>query len=254
MESSVAEQLASLTRRFHISDIPKITPEEAKRHSEELEQRFVEQYQAKRAKSFTSLRSIYNETNVLNHSFKDVKPVSDEFTALAKEARQIAEKYANSERFNVVLSGQAGAGKTMLAVCILNYVRRKRPEMKCLFMAVTELAELAFSQYRKEEFDKQARFNQALKDIDECDLLVLDDLGTESSMQVDTAESSNTVQKMLFRIGDLMQDKRLIITTNNNGEELTAMYNPKIISRLLTSNPDHILKFEQVADYRQQHN
>lgn len=254
MESSVAEQLASLTRRFHISDIPKITPEEAQKHSEELEQRLVEQYQAKRAKSFTSLRSIYNEANVLDHSFKDVKPVSDEFTALAKKARQIAEKYANSERFNVVLSGQAGAGKTMLAVCILNYVRRKRPEMKCLFMAATELAELAFSQYHKEEYDKQARFNQALKDIEECDLLVLDDLGTESSMTTDTAESNNTVQKMLFRIGDLMQDKRLIITTNNNGQELTEMYNPKIISRLLTSNPEHILKFEKVADYRQQHN
>ena len=85
MESSVAEQLASLTRRFHISDIPKITPEEAQKHSEELEQRFVEQYQAKRAKNFTSLRSIYNESNVLSHSFKDVKPVSGEFTALAKK-------------------------------------------------------------------------------------------------------------------------------------------------------------------------
>ena len=232
----------------------KITPEEAQKHSEELEQRLVKQYQAKRAKNFTSLRSIYNEANVLNHSFKNVEPVSDEFTALAKKARQIAENYANSESFNTVLSGQAGAGKTMLAVCILNYVRRKRPEMKCLFMATTELAELAFSQYRKEEYDKQARFNQALKDINECDLLVLDDLGTESSMTTDISESNNTVQKMLFRIGDLMQGKRMIITTNNNGEELTAMYNPKIISRLLTSNPDHILKFEHVADYRQQHN
>lgn len=254
MESSVAEQLASLTRRFNIDDIPKVTPEEAQKHSEELEQRFVKQYQAKRAKNFTKIRSIYNEKNVLNHVFKDVEPVSDEFTVLAKKAREIANQYVNGAKFNTVLSGQAGAGKTMLAVCILNYVRRKRPEIKCLFMAATELAELAFSQYRKEEFDKQARFNQALKDIDECDLLVLDDLGTESSMQVDTAESSNTVQKMLFRIGDLMQGKRLVITTNNNGEELTAMYNPKIISRLLTSNPDHILKFEQVADYRQQHN
>ena len=84
MESSIAEQLASLTHRFHISDIPKITPEEAQKHSEELEQRLVKQYQAKRAKNFTSLRSIYNEANVLNHSFKNVEPVSDEFTAHAK--------------------------------------------------------------------------------------------------------------------------------------------------------------------------
>lgn len=254
MENAVADRLADIIHKFHINEIPKVTPEEAQKHSEQIEQRLVNEYQAKRAKNFTRVRSIYNEKNVLNHVFKDVKPVSDEFTVLAKKALVIAKKYANGERFNTVLSGQAGAGKTMLAVCIMNYLRSKRPQAKCLFISVTELSELAFSQYRKEEYDQQARYNQAMKDIDECDLLVLDDLGTESSMTVDTSESSNTVQKMLFRIGDLMQGKRLVITTNNNGEELTEMYNPKIISRLLTSNQEHILKFENVEDYRQQHN
>ena len=254
MENAVADRLADIIHKFHINEIPKVTPEEAQKHSEQVEQRLVNEYQTKRAKNFTRVRSIYNEKNVLNHVFKDVKPVSDEFTVLAKKAQVIAKKYVNGERFNTVLSGQVGAGKTMLAVCIMNYLRSKQPQAKCLFISVTELSELAFSQYRKEEYDQQARYNQAMKDIDECDLLVLDDLGTESSMTVDTSESSNTVQKMLFRIGDLMQGKRLVITTNNNGEELTEMYNPKIISRLLTSNQEHILKFENVEDYRQQHN
>ncbi|HLQ87169.1 MAG TPA: DnaA/Hda family protein [Enterococcus sp.] len=254
MENVVADRLADIIHKFHINGIPKVTPEEAQKHSEQVEQRLVNEYQTKRAKNFTRVRSIYNEKNVLNHVFKDVKPVSDEFTVLAKKALVIAKKYANGERFNTVLSGQAGAGKTMLAVCIMNYLRSKQPQAKCLFISVTELSELAFSQYHKEEYDQQAKYNQAFKDIAECDLLVLDDLGTESSMTIDTSESSNTVQKMLFRIGDLMQGKRLVITTNNNGEELTEMYNPKIISRLLTSNQEHILKFENVEDYRQQHN
>ena len=254
MENAMAERLADLIHRFRINEIPKVTPEEAQKHSEQLEKRLVEEYQTKRAKNFTKVRSIYNEKNVLDHVFKNVEPVSDEFTVLAKKAREIAKEYAHGEKFNTVLSGQAGAGKTMLAVCILNYLRNKQPQAKCLFISVTELADLAFSKYHKEEYDKQARYNQAFKDIEECDLLVLDDLGTESSMTVDTSESSNTVQKMLFRIGDLMQGKRLVITTNNNGDELTDMYNPKIISRLLTSNQDHILRFENVEDYRQQHN
>lgn len=254
MENTIADRLADIIHKFHINEIPKLTPEEAQRHSEKVEQRLVNEYQTKRAKNFTRVRSIYNEKNVLNHVFKNVEPVSDEFAVLAKKAREIAKEYAHDEKFNTVLSGQAGAGKTMLAVCIMNYLRSKRPQAKCLFISVTELSELAFSQYRKEEYDQQARYNQAMKDIDECDLLVLDDLGTESSMTIDTSESSNTVQKMLFRIGDLMQGKRLVITTNNNGEELTEMYNPKIISRLLTSNQEHILKFENVEDYRQQHN
>ena len=182
-------------------------------------------------------------------SYLDKKIRTEKDSFLMEEIAEIEERITFEE-----MSGQAGAGKTMLAVCILNYLRSKQPQAKCLFISVTELADLAFSKYHKEEHDKQARYNQAFKDIEECDLLVLDDLGTESSMTVDTSESSNTVQKMLFRIGDLMQGKRLVITTNNNGDELTDMYNPKIISRLLTSNQDHILKFENVEDYRQQHN
>src|SRR5699024_11376082 len=55
-------------------------------YSEQVEQRLVNEYQTKRAKNFTRVRSIYNEKNVLNHVFKDVKPVSDEFTVLAKKA------------------------------------------------------------------------------------------------------------------------------------------------------------------------
>ena len=92
MENAVADRLADIIHKFHINEIPKVTSEEAQKHSEQVEQRLVNEYQTKRAKNFTRVRSIYNEKNVLNHVFKDVKPVSDEFTVLAKKARVIAEK------------------------------------------------------------------------------------------------------------------------------------------------------------------
>ena len=80
MENAVADRLADIIHKFHINEIPKVTSEEAQKHSEQVEQRLVNEYQTKRAKNFTRVRSIYNEKNVLNHVFKDVKPVSDEFT------------------------------------------------------------------------------------------------------------------------------------------------------------------------------
>ena len=63
MENAMAERLADLIHRFHINKIPKVTPEEAQKHSEQLEKRLVEEYQTKRAKNFTKVRSIYNATS-----------------------------------------------------------------------------------------------------------------------------------------------------------------------------------------------
>lgn len=249
------EEVAEIVKRFNIRKIPKLTPEQIKEHDRQLEEKLVNQYLRTKANTFLKKRSLFNEQGVLNHTFSQVEPVSDDFIELAKRARKIAGEYANGQRYNTILAGQSGAGKTMLAVCILNWVHSNAKEpVNCLFISVSELSELAFSQYRKEEVNKQDRYNQIFKDVRDCDLLVLDGLGTESSMQYNSSEASNTIQKSLFRIGDLMQTKSLIITTNNNEKQLEEIYNQKIISRLFTSNTEHILNFSNVKDYRKAHN
>lgn len=249
------EEIAKIAKRFNISEIPKFTPEQIKERDKQFEEELVAKYLNDKANSFLTKRSLYNEENVLDHTFNQVKPVSDDFVKLAKKAREIAKEYAEGERFNTILSGRAGAGKTMLAVCILNFVSKnsKKPT-NCLFISSSELSDLAYSQYNREEYDRQARYHQLFKDVKDCDVLVLDDLGTESSMQYHSSEASNTIQKALFRIGDLMQKKALIITTNNTEQQLEDIYNQKIVSRLLTSNIDHILNFNSVSDYRKAHN
>lgn len=249
------EEIAKIVKKFNVKSIPKLTPEEIKKHDRELEERLVMEYRENKAKTFLKKRSLYSEKGVLDHTFSQVEPVSDMFVQLAKKARGIASEYAKGQRFHTILAGQAGAGKTMLAVCIINWCFKKSIEpVNCLFVSVSELADLVYSQYRKEEHERQARYHQLFKDIKDCDLLVLDDLGSESSMQYSSQEASNTIQKALFRIGDLMQGKALIITTNNSEEQLVEIYNDKIVSRLLTDNDDHILNFENVSDYRRAHN
>ena len=46
--------------------------------------------------------------------------------------------------------------------------------------------------------------------------------------------------------------KYTIITTNNTADELRNMYNVKLISRLIPSNPQHIIDFSGLADFRRQ--
>lgn len=65
--------------------------------------------------------------------------------------------------------------------------------------------------------------------LTKVDLLVLDDLGSESSMNRDKA-ASDFVQRTLF--GILNSRKRIIITANLNAIELSNMYNDKLASRM----------------------
>ena len=249
-----ALQNKDIARKIRLKDIPVMSPEEQQAWRDELERKEVAKYKAKRAKTFMQQRSIYNEQNVLAHEFKNIEPTSDEFVKLAKQAKQIALDYCNGKQYNTVLRGKAGTGKTMLSVCMLNLVRKHAIEPKsCLFVSTAEIAELSFAKYQH-DFRREDRFNQFFKDLKETDLLVLDDLGTESSLQGETREASNTVQQTMFRIGDLMQGKPIIITTNNTGDDLIRIYNQKIVSRLLTSNPEHVLDFSKVPDYRMAHN
>lgn len=249
------KELEQIIKRFRIKDIPKLTPEQIAEHDRQVEERLVNQYKQSKADNFLKLRSLYNEKNVLNSSFKNVEPVSDEFKTIAQKSAQMAKEIASGQRYNIILSGTAGAGKTMLATCVLNYVSKHSTKpTNCLFLSVSELADLAYSQYNREEYERQARYHQLFKDIKDTDVLLLDDLGTESSMQANTQEAANTIQKALFRIGDLMQGKCIIITTNNTEQQLCSIYNTKIVSRLLTSNKEHILNFGNVEDYRKAHN
>ena len=62
--------------------------------------------------------------------------------------------------------------------------------------------------------------------------------------------ANETVQRALFELTTALQDKVLIITTNYDAKQLQQMYNEKLLSRMLTTNQDHIIKFEGIPDYR----
>lgn len=253
---SIAEMLRKQSGiQITIGDIPQMSKEERQAWHIKKEQEEVARYKRHKAKTFLQLRSVYNEKNVLKHIFSKVEPVSEEFKQLAVKSREIAKDYSNGAHYNVIFQGAAGTGKTMLATCILNYIQKNAVKpINCLFISVSELPELAFAKYKKEEHELQARYQQLLKDLEDTDVLLLDDLGTESSMQSITSEASQTIQDTMFKIADKMQGKAVIITTNNTGSELQAIYNQKITSRLLTTNKDHILLFNDIPDYRMQHN
>lgn len=256
VENKVAEQIARIIKRYRLEDIKVETPEEnaarQKRYEEEQSRKYYEEYD----KRFFKQRSLFNEKHALEHEYKDLDTNSPEqFKKLSKRSIDIINDFAKGNMYTVVLTGSAGAGKTMLTSCMLNKLNQQT-RLKCLFASVPYVYELAISRYgdlsQQEKSKKQTRLDRFMKDAKEADVIALDDLGSETAMRSDVSEATQTMQDILFRLGDIVQDKGLIITTNNTMADFLKMYNPKVVSRLLTNKKEHVLNFNGIADHRQQ--
>lgn len=251
--NAIIQQIEHQTGR-HIPRMTKADRQAYLKQRQQNERALVEQYQRQHAIQFMQQRSLYSEQGVLEHRFNDLDPESPAgFKELARRARDMANEFIAGEHYAVCLTGKPGSGKTLLASAMLNMIHQAQPLTKCLFVSAPLLAELAYAQYHDNEVKRRERYYQVMQDIQEADVMVLDDLGTESSMQSMSRQAANTVQKTLFQVGDTIQHKSLIVTTNHTPNQLKDIYNPKVISRIITANPRHVLSFMDVPDYRAKH-
>ena len=144
--------------------------------------------------------------------------------------RSVMEKtYQNCRRYamgftmkagNLLFSGNTGLGKTFLSACIARSVADQG------FSVVYESAGHLFSALEKARFENNEEDRRAAAKYRECDLLILDDLGTELPGQFVTAALYSLVNDRL------LENKPTIISTNLSEEELVRRYNPQIASRL----------------------
>ena len=144
--------------------------------------------------------------------------------------RSMMEKtYQNCRRYalgftmksgNLLFSGNTGLGKTFLSACIARSVADQG------FSVVYESAGHLFSALEKARFENNEENRRAAAKYRECDLLILDDLGTELPGQFVTAALYSLVNDRL------LENKPTIISTNLSEEELVRRYNPQIASRL----------------------
>ena len=94
------------------------------------------------------------------------------------------------------------------------------------YSVVYESAGHLFSALEKARFENNEENRRAAAKYRECDLLILDDLGTELPGQFVTAALYSLVNDRL------LENKPTIISTNLSEEELVRRYNPQIASRL----------------------
>ncbi|MCH4008120.1 ATP-binding protein [Companilactobacillus sp.] len=222
-------------------DLENIDMEE-RRKQDEI--RITKKYKAQeKYRMFNS--SLVSDPDDLKSTFDDFLTDTPEQEEELSQAQNIANKIYKGDTSNYLFTGKAGRGKTMLAVSILNGLKSLDTDITCLFVSVEMLVNLE----RQAVVDK---FNIEKNDvyrlekcIEKCDVLVLDDLGSETSFVTgsDIQPATRFTQEVLFRIADYRKNKANIITTNNAGGELQRMYHGKIVSRLLTRKPENVIVF-----------
>ena len=139
------------------------------------------------------------------------------------ECRDYAREFGRL-RTNLFFTGAPGLGKTFLSACIAREVSGAG------FSVVYDTAVHIFAQFEREKFGRENPFEEtAGAEVNRylnCDLLILDDLGSEMTTAL--------VQSTLYQIVNtrLLSRSRTIISTNLSPKEIGERYSPAILSRI----------------------
>ena len=121
---------------------------------------------------------------------------------------------------NLLFVGGTGLGKTFLSACVARAVADRG------YSVVYETANHLFSKLEQAKFNPSEESRREAEKLIACDLLIIDDLGTEMPGQFVTAALYSLLNDRL------RADKPMVISTNLNVEEMNRRYSPQIASRL----------------------
>lgn len=126
---------------------------------------------------------------------------------------------------NLLLYGTVGTGKSFLSGCIAKELLDKGYSV--IYFSAVQLFDL-LSEYSFDHKNRDSLYNP-YEDLYNCDLVIIDDLGTEIANNFVTSKLFNCLNERQIR------KKSTIISSNLTQEELKTLYSDRIFSRV-TSN------------------
>lgn len=140
--------------------------------------------------------------------------------------KEYAKKYCNPNEktpLNLFFSGGTGTGKTFLSSCIAKEFLDNG--FSVLYLSATDLSDII----DKAKFSKGDNdFNEEYLDfIESCDLLIIDDLGTEYSFPYPQSKIFDILEKRII------EEKRTVISTNLSLDKVSVKYSPRFYSRIM---------------------
>ena len=143
--------------------------------------------------------------------------------AVMKATYETCRRYAmtfSNRSGNLLFSGSTGLGKTFLSACIARVVADRG------YSVVYESAGHLFSKMERAKFSGDEQARKESEKYTACDLLIIDDLGTEMPGQFTNAALYTLINDRL------LAGMPTIISTNLTTDDLSRRYSPQIASRL----------------------
>ncbi len=132
-------------------------------------------------------------------------------------------KSFDTEFNNLFLYGDTGTGKTFLSNCIAKELLDTSHSV--IYFTAFQLFELL----EKHKFQKDTEASASMQHIFDCDLLIIDDLGTELA-------NSFTVSQLFLCLNErILRKKATIISTNLGLDQLNTVYSERVFSRIVSS-------------------
>ena len=183
----------------------------------------------------SNLNNIWEKENFANFDtgfYSKEKQPDQEFSpydnimSVLERSKDFVESFSekSSHRGNILIYGEVGLGKTFLTNCIAKAVLDKGHQV--LYLSANELFQCVLSPYL---MNQEKSLADLYKYVYNCELLIIDDLGTELT--------NSFVTSNLFEIINQrnLQGKSTVISTNLGLKDLKDRYSERIMSRVIES-------------------
>lgn len=144
--------------------------------------------------------------------------------SIAKKAYERAVdfvQYFSGSSDNLFITGGTGTGKTFLSNCIAGEILNAG--FSVIYLSAVRLFEILAD----ETFGRSASAGKSTEELYTCDLLIIDDLGTEIT-------NSFTQSAFFHCINErLLWNRHTIISTNLSIEQISNHYSERVFSRIL---------------------
>ena len=172
--------------------------------------------------------------------------VRDIMEQIVDYCKSYAEDFTAMDASSLLLTGNTGTGKTFLASCIARRVMDRGYSV--LYLSATA----AFTILRqdtwafKDEEDDDTFENEKAKMMTDCDLMIIDDLGTEP----ETAHTSSYFFRLINE--RLVRRKSTILTSNHTPDQLRRTYTERVVDRITSAPYTHLCTTDGV-DFNVRH-
>lgn len=186
--------------------------------------RTFKQYNMSKLKeeNFSTFTDEYYSEDI-KESYKSKRSPKENMNGILNTCKVFCENIENDKEKNLLFVGNTGLGKTFLSNSIAYEIIKNG--YTAIYQTSSNLIDIIIRY--KFSFNKTKEDDNNYNRLLESDLLIIDDLGTETVNNMKFSELFNVLNTRI------LNGKKMVISTNLNLEKLYELYDERIVSRLI---------------------